>query len=65
MRFKILAVAGLLSVLSAAPAFAFGGGGGHAQATYTGGGAISGAFDGGTFVGQCSQNGSCRHRLRP
>jgi hypothetical protein len=61
MRLKMIAVVGFVSLLAAAPAFAFGGGGGHkdAQVSYTGGGAFSGAFDGGTFSGQCTPEGSC------
>ncbi|HEV8586741.1 MAG TPA: hypothetical protein VGT02_17365 [Methylomirabilota bacterium] len=61
MRFKMIAVVGLVSALAASPAFAFSGGGGHkdAQVSYSGGGAVSGTFDGGTFSGQCDPSGSC------
>jgi hypothetical protein len=61
MLLKIIAAVGLVTALSAAPAFAFGGGGGHKDASvaFSGGGAVAGAFEGGTFTGQCTPGGSC------
>jgi hypothetical protein len=56
MFFKLMALMGLAVALSAAPAYAMGGGRGHG--TYSGNGAVAGSFDGGTFKGQCS-GGSC------
>lgn len=56
MFLKILAVTGVVVALSAAPAFAMGGGG--AKGRYDGNGNVSGTFDRGTFSGQCS-NGTC------
>lgn len=47
MRFKMIAVFGLMSVLSASQAFAFGGGGGHHSASVgsVGGSAITSSMD--------------------
>jgi hypothetical protein len=61
MLLKMIAAVGLVSALYAAPAFAFGGGGGHKDASvaFSPGGAVSGSFQGGTFTGQCSAGGEC------
>ncbi|HEX3176613.1 MAG TPA: hypothetical protein VHZ49_08045 [Methylomirabilota bacterium] len=56
MFLKLLAVTGIAVALSAAPAYAMGGGRGHGTASSTG--AVSGTFDRGTFAGQCS-GGKC------
>jgi hypothetical protein len=61
MRLNLIAMLGLVAVLAASPAFAFSGGGGHhdAQFTSSGGGTVTGSFEGGTFTGQCDSHGSC------
>ena len=58
MFLRMMAVMGLAIALSTAPAYAMGGGGGKGSGSYTGGGAVSGSFDAGTFAGQCSE-GTC------
>ena len=59
MFLKMIAVTGLIVGLSAAPVFAWGGGGGTAKGAFNGSGAVAGSFDGGTFTGQCSSSGAC------
>jgi hypothetical protein len=58
MFLKMIAVTGFVVALSAAPAFALGGGG-RGHGSFDGSGAVSGSFDGGTFTGQCANNGTC------
>lgn len=62
MRFmKMLVAAGFISLVAVSPAFAFGGGGGHkdASVSYGPGGSVSGSFEGGTFTGACDAGSSC------
>ena len=61
MLLKMIVAVGLVSALYAGPAFAWGGGGGHKDASvaFGSGGAVSGSFEGGTFTGQCTPSGAC------
>lgn len=61
MVLKMIAVAGLASVVLVGPAFAMGGGSRHATGTYSGG-RVTGSFDGGTFEGTCNPGGACTGR---
>ena len=54
MRFTMIAVLALLVVFSAAPVFAFGGGGGHSVAVSR---AVGGGADGATAVGSAATGG--------